>query len=406
LTPVQPSQRIEVLDVLRGAALFGILASNMRAFNGPMQAYMDHSLMWTGTVDRITQSIIDLLITGKFITLFAFMFGIGFAIQMDRAAARATSSRFYLRRSAFLLAFGLLHGFLIWFGDILAPYALMSFALYLFRNRSQTTIARWALLLYLWPLVPAIAGTIAAAAGVPIPGPPRATPQEIERIIQVYSTGTYAQMFQERLKEMAFQGFGLVFFYPRVLGIFLAGLWVWRAGILSNLEDHKALLYRCQRWGLPFGLAGNAVMVAIAEIWHPDPMGTSPLTLAYNFFASIGMPAMSLFYAATLALIYLNSETWRSRLRPFGAVGRTALTNYLMQTAICTTLYNSWGFGLFGTVSPLVGLVPTFVIYAAQVAGSAWYVRRFAFGPMEWLWRTLTYGRVRQRPAVAATGST
>jgi uncharacterized protein len=402
MTPTPPAQRIELLDVLRGAALFGILASNMRAFHSPMPAYFDHSLMWTGVADRITQSVIDLFISGKFITLFAFLFGIGFAIQMDRAAGRGASSRFYLRRLAVLLAFGVLHGFLIWSGDILAPYALMGFALYLLRNRSQRSIARWALFFYLWPLIPAIAGTIVTAAGIQVPGPTRATPAEIARIIQVYSAGSYAQIFREHLGEMAFQGFGLFFFYPRVLGLFLAGLWVWRAGILSNLGERRALLGRCQRWGLAIGLAGNGAMVAIAEAWHPDPLAWRPLALAQNFAASIGMPMMSLFYASTLAVIYLNSASWRARLRPFGAVGRTALTNYLTQSVVCTTLYNSWGFGLFGSVSPLAGLAPTLILYAAQLAGSAWYVGRFDFGPMEWLWRMLTYGRVRGTSPAAA----
>ena len=108
MAPVDPAQRIELLDILRGAALFGILASNMRAFNSPLPVYVDHSLMWTGTADRITQDAIDLLITGKFITLFAFLFGIGFGIQMDRAAERHASDGFYLRRLAVLLIIGLL----------------------------------------------------------------------------------------------------------------------------------------------------------------------------------------------------------------------------------------------------------------------------------------------------------
>jgi len=395
MTPVQPAQRIEILDLLRGAALFGILASNMRAFHSPMPAYFDHTLMWTGTADRITQAILDVFISGKFITLFAFLFGIGFAIQMDRARERGASSRFYLRRLAVLLLFGLLHGFLVWWGDILAPYALMGFALYLFRNRTQKSVARWAVGMYVWPLVPLLAGVIAGAAGGEVPGPARATPEEVARIIQVYSTGTYAQIVHEHVSEMAFQGMGLFFFYPRVLGLFLAGLWVWRSGVLSNLGERTALLRRCQGWGLAVGLAGNSAMVAIGEIWHPDPFGLGPVQLAQNLAQSIGVPMLSLFYASTLARAYLGSEQWRARLRPFGAVGRTALTNYLLQTVVFTTLFNSYGLGWFGKVSPTAAIPLTIAAFAAQVAASAWHRRRFAFGPMEWLWRVLTYGRVR-----------
>ncbi len=397
MAPVQPAQRMELLDILRGAALFGILASNMRAFDSPLAVYIDHSLMWTGTADRIAQGAIDLLITGKFITIFAFLFGVGFGIQMDRAAQRGASSAFYLRRLAVLLVFGLLHGFLLWWGDILAPYALMGFALYLFRNQSRESVALWAKILYIWPLIPMIAGAAFTASGGQIQGPARTTAAEIARIVLVYSTGTYAQIFQEHLKELSSQTFSLFFFYPRVLGIFLAGLWAWRTGLLLNLSEKKPLLRRLGRWGFSIGLAGNAVTVAIQAIWHPDPFRMEPLGAAQNLVGSVAVPAMSLGYASALALLYLDSSHWRVRLRPFGAVGRTALTNYLAQSAICTTIYNSWGFALFGSVGPLAGLIPTVALYAAQVAASVAWVRRFAFGPAEWLWRVLTYGRIRDR---------
>jgi len=385
-----------LLDILRGAALFGILASNMRAFNSPLPVYVDHSLMWTGTADRITQDAIDLLITGKFITLFAFLFGIGFGIQMDRAAERHASNWFYLRRLAVLLIVGLLHAFLVWWGDILAPYALMGFVLYLFRNRSQESIALWAMVLYIWPLIPMAAGAAFPVSGEQIQGPARATAAEIARIVQVYSSGTYAQIVQEHLKEFSFQIRNLLFFYPRVLGIFLAGLWVWRSGFLSSLGEQKPLLKRCQRWGLSIGLAGNAMTVAIEEIWKPDPFNLGPSTAAQYLVASLAVPALSLGYASTLALLYMRSAGDRAVLRPFGAAGRTALTNYLAQSAICTALYNSWGCGLFGSVGPLAGLIPTVAIYAAQVSAGVAWLRRFKFGPAEWLWRVLTYGRIRE----------
>jgi uncharacterized protein len=402
MSPVQPAKRLELIDALRGAALLGILASNMRAFNSPMVAYFDHSLMWTSIGDRIAQGVVDLFISGKFITLFAFLFGIGFAIQMDRAAERGVPSRFYLRRLSILLVFGLLHGFLLWTGDILAPYALMGFALYLFRNRRQKTIARWAVACYLWPMVPLIGGAIATAAGVPMDGPSRSTPAEVARIVQIYAAGTYPEIFQQHVKEMSFQAIGLFFFYPRVLGLFLAGLWVWRSGFLSNLGEQKPLLRRFVRWGLAVGLAGNAAMVAIGEIWHPDPYVMGPVQVAQNLAATIGVPMMSLFYACTFALAYRGAAVWRARLHPFTAVGRTALTNYLMQSVVLTAVFNSWGLGLFGTVSPAVGIAIAFLAYAAQLGASVWYVRRFAFGPVEWLWRALTYGRAPDPRRLAA----
>lgn len=172
-------------------------------------------------------------------------------------------------------------------------------------------------------------------------------------------------------------------------------MWAWRTGLLLNLSEKKPLLRRFRRWGFSIGLAGNAVTVAIQAIWRPDPFRMEPLGAALNLVASFAVPAMSLGYASALALLYLGSADGRACLRPFGAVGRTALTNYLAQSAICTTIYNSWGFGLFGFVGPLAGLIPTVVLYAAEVGASVAWVRRFSFGPAEWLWRVLTYGRIR-----------
>jgi len=190
---------------------------------------------------------------------------------------------------------------------------------------------------------------------------------------------------------------GIAFFYPRVLGVFLFGLWVWRAGIVRDLSSHSVLLRRCQLHGLWVGLLFNAATVAIAEIYHPNPLSPSIPGFVANLTGSIGVPAGSLFYASTLALLW-QSPAWRRRLAPFGAVGRTALTNYLLQSIVCTTLYYSWGAGLYGTVSPLVGLGITVPIYAGQVGFTALFVRRFRAGPMEWLWRRLTYGPTALEP--------
>jgi uncharacterized protein len=392
--PVLLAERIEALDVLRGMALFGIIASNMRAFNGPMAAYFDHSLMWQELPNRIAQMFIDLFISGKFITLFSFLFGIGFAVQMDRAAARGLASRaFYQRRLGVLLLMGIAHMYLLWWGDILTVYALMGFLLFLFRGRSQKTILWWSAALYSWPWIMAAGFLVAAASGASVPQPPVPTSQELQRLLQVYSTGTYVEIFRERVKDNL-TGMAFIFFYaPRLLGIFLFGLWVFRQGLIRNLSAHRALLEKCQWWGLGAGLVLNAVAVAITEIWHPNPVQPTALGFLLHLVQGVGIPALSVGYAATVALLFQREE-WAPRLRPFGAVGRMALTNYLLQTVLCTMLYYGYGFGFYGKVGPLVGLAPTVLIYSAQVAASVRWFQHFAFGPMEWVWRRLTYGRL------------
>lgn len=393
MTPIALPERIEIIDILRGSALFGILAANMRAFNSPLAAYFDHSLMWQDLPDRIAQSIVDVFISGKFITIFSFLFGLGFAVMMDRAEARGvTKRRFYLRRLAVLLVFGLVHAILFWYGDILAAYALMGFVLFLFRRSSQRKVLIWGFLFYSWPLFVAALMTGLAQAGIPMPPPEGSSPEKLAAAIRAYSSGTYAELFQERMKENAFMLFAIFFFYPRCLGLFLFGLWTWRKGIISNLDGHTDLLRKCCFWGLTIGLPLNLASTLLNEIYHPNPLGYSPLVLLVNVLSSAGVPFMSLFYMCGLALV-ARDPFWRARLQPFGAVGRTALSNYLLQTLICTTFYYSYGLGVYGKVGPLLGLVPTFIIYGALLLLSNWWIHRFAYGPVEWLWRSLTYMR-------------
>jgi uncharacterized protein len=401
MRPVSSGERIEVLDALRGAALFGIIAANMRGFSGPLAAYFDHTLMWTDPVSRVAQAFVDIFIRGKFITLFAFMFGIGFAIQMERAdRSGATSRMFYVRRLAILFLFGVLHFVLLWWGDILAPYAILGFALMLFRKRSQKAILRWSVVLFAYPLLLATLLFALHSAGVPIPAPPPTTPADLERIIAVYATGGYSEIVAQNFKEMPFTAFGLIFFYPRVLGVFLFGLWVWREGIIRDLPSKATLLRRCQKHGLWIGLLFNSIAVAVNETYHPSPFAPSVLGLVIGMALTIGIPSGSLFYASTVALFW-EKVHWRARLRPFVAVGRMALSNYLLQSVVCTTLYYSFGFGLYGRVNPLLGLVPTIAIYSVQVVLSVWWLRHFATGPMEWLWRRLTYGSTRSLASFA-----
>lgn len=391
MNPTTARERIEALDILRGAALFGILASNMRAFNSPMAAYLDHSLMWQSAPDRAAQILIDTFVSGKFITIFSFLFGIGFAVMMERAESRGLPNRaFYLRRLGVLLGFGLVHVTLLWWGDVLAPYALMGFLLFLFRNASSRRVFIWACILYNWPVILSLAGTSATLAGIQIPSSPPTTAAQLAETVRAYSSGTFVEIFKERMKENTFMLFGIFFFYPRILGLFLFGLLVWRRGIVRDLPGHQDLLRRCRMWGLTGGLSLNILGVAITEIFHPDPLGFSPLTLAVNLILSAGVPLLSLFYVCSIVLL-LEDSVWRERLRPFAAVGRTALTNYLLHTLLCTALYYSWGFGFYGKVGPLAGLVPTLLIYAVLLWLSNWWLRRHAYGPMEWLWRSLTY---------------
>jgi uncharacterized protein len=389
--PVRAEERITVIDCLRGAALLGILIANMRGFNAPLAAYMRPSLMWTWMPDRFAQALVDWLVSGKFITIFATLFGIGFAIQMDRAASRGYGASVYARRMAVLLLIGLVHAFGLWWGDILVPYAVCGFFLLLFRRRSQRALLIWGNALYWLLMVLFVGFYVATLFGVSMPQPPDGA-DEIQKTIAAYSTGSIRDVFVTRAGEWAMAN-SFVLFLTNILGIFVIGLYIWRQGYLRHPADHIDWWRRGQRLGLAVGLIGNFVMVAVDWVFKPNPMLPTAVTTVMMVVRMVAVPALSLGYASTIVLLWQN-PAWQRRLMPFSYVGRMALTNYLMQSLICTTIFYSYGLGLYGRVGPLADLLLAFVIYGLQVPFSRWWLASHRYGPMEWVWRRLTYGRI------------
>jgi uncharacterized protein len=400
LGPVPSAERITVVDCLRGAALFGILAANMRGFAAPAEAYMRPELLWSG-IDLFVQSLVDWLISGKFITIFSALFGAGFAILMERAAARGYGASFYLRRMTVLLAIGVIHAFLIWWGDILVSYALCGFFLVLFRRRAQRTVFWWGQGLYWLVILAFLAFYIAMLAGAPPPEFAPATPEQVQQSIQTYSSGSFVEIARLRAREWAMLN-SFVLFLTRILGMFLFGVWIWRQGYLQRPVDHLDWWRAAWRWGLPLGIVGNGMTAAAVYWFGVDPLAISAVTIILFAVQSAAVPALSLAYAAAIVLLY-QDEAWRARLQPFSYVGRMALTNYLMQSVVCTMLFYSYGLGLFGRVGPALALPLAVVVYALQVPISKWWLDRHPYGPVEWLWRRLTYGNFSRQPVATGT---
>ena len=416
--PTQPGERIRVIDVLRGLALFGIVTANMRGFAGPLTSYFQPDLIWKTRIDFWVQVFVDTFIQGKFITIFAFLFGVGFAVQFTRAEKRRSGfARVYSRRLLALLLLGALHQFLFWWGDILVSYALGGFLLIPFRKRRNKTVLIWTLALMLAPIV----GAAGAAAYKRLrPDPPqrveearkkaveerRQRESDMSKTVQVYQTGSYPRIFRERLGELKREIRTQPFVVVLTLPIFLLGLWVWRQGIFQDPEAHRTLLRKGLVIGALVGLPAN-----IAHVWGAHQISgqvqvgpPSPFMIAGFLLALFGRPALSMSYACALGLLFLN-ETWRPRLLPFAAIGRTALSNYLLQTVVCTTIFYGYGGALFARVSLAWLLVLTVVIYALEAPLSNWWLARYRFGPAEWIWRSMTYGQAQpmRRDTLAPT---
>jgi len=397
LGPVLGRERIEVIDMLRGLAIFGILLVNMSAFSMPED--FPAGQVWPSLADRAVQELILFFAKGKFVALFSFLFGLGLAVQVMRAEARG--ARFvpvYLRRLLVLLLIGLAHTLLLWDGDILHTYALFGFPLLLFRKRPPKTLLVWAAVFLLIPML-----LFAAAAGFTVYR--RAHPQALSQVIvidpaedkkqmeedlRIYSRGTYAEMVRRRASDLPSEIFILVGILD-ILALFLLGLYAGRRGIFHDVAAHLPLIRRVRWWGLGVGLVGNVVFVIGGS---PYPSLTSVRQNVGAISLIISGPALGFFYASTMILL-AQKEAWQRRLAPLAAVGRLALSNYLLQSLVCTTIFYSYGLGLYGKVRPVYGLALTLVIFLLQVPLSLWWLRRFQFGPMEWLWRSLTYLRLQ-----------
>jgi uncharacterized protein len=401
--PIGIAERIEELDILRGFAIFGILVVNMQLFGNPAVQAVLRLGEPTGGIDRAAAWLIELLFEGKFYSLFSFLFGFGLSVQMVRARARG--ARFvptYLRRLSVLLLIGLAHGLFLWVGDILLPYAVLGFLLILFRNRAPRTLAIWAAVFLGLSILLQAASLILVEMG-------RSTPEGAEAVAQmfagtegtlraaaaqavlIYSGGSLAEIQSQRVADLTFMYSGTLFILPNIFAMFLLGLYAGKRGIFQDIPAHLPFIRRVTLWGLAVGLPASLAYVVIREMVG-STLSPSPLGLAGWSAHAIGAPALSLCYMGSIILL-TQDPAWRTRLAPLASVGRMALSNYLLQTLICTTIFYSYGLGLYGQVGAAPGLVLTVGIYLAQIPLSRWWLGRYRFGPMEWLWRSLIYWR-------------
>src|SRR5580700_3921446 len=246
VSPVSLSERILFIDVLRGMALFGILAANMRAFFAPLDIYGNIGALYPGRADVLAQAFIDVFIQGKFISIFSFLFGMGFAIQMSRAEARGVRFMgFYPRRLLALALFGLIHGLLIWAGDILLTYAFSGAILLLFRKRQQKTLLWWAGGLFTLPIV---ASTVFLTIYFsrwhrPSMDPKPTDMAKLHHVIDVYGHGTVRQILAQNWIEWKHE-LPTTLFAIYATALFLLGMWVWRSGIVQRLAVYVPVLRR------------------------------------------------------------------------------------------------------------------------------------------------------------------
>ena len=328
------------------------------------------------------------------------LFGVSFFLFLSRAETRGVAARpLFRRRLWLLLAIGLVHATLLWSGDILTVYALLGFALVPFYGRSSRTLLAWAAGLLALPVVVYAlmwVGGMADPLARPPVAPGNAAPGSADRpdlvglIIAGFRGVGYLDMLQANLIQLAGRWVELFTTarLPKVLGMFLLGLWVGQRGVARDLDVHAGLLRLVAAWGFGLGLPLNVAAAWLVAGGVPYLPG-SALGMAEVVAAAVGVPLLALGYAAGLALL-MRSGLASKVLVALAPVGRMALTNYLLQTLACVFVFYGIGLGLYGEVGTAAAGI-AFLIFAFQVPLSWWWLGRYRFGPVEWVWRRMTY---------------
>ncbi|MFP8952768.1 DUF418 domain-containing protein [Natrialbaceae archaeon A-arb3/5] len=397
--PTDPTDRILSLDVLRGFALLGILVINIWLFALPMIGWLNPALYgdFSG-INYAAWFVSHVFFEHTFITLFTFLFGAGIVLFMESKEQKGQPARrLHFRRGFWLLVIGLAHAYLLWYGDILVTYALCGFLVVFVRNWRPKRLLALGLVMFSLP------AAFYLLSGVGYAVADAATQAEIEEgilagfgadqggideEIATYQGGWLEQMEHRVSTSLTLQtvGFALESFWSYG-GLMIVGMALYKWGVLTNQRSTR--FYR--RLFAGGALAGLALI--LTGVWYRELVGwdTAQVLLLAHQFNYWGSLLLALAYVSGIMLLCRAAAGGRVTTA-LSAVGRTAFSNYLLQTVLATTIFYGHGLGLFGTLSrvELLGIVA--LIWAIQIPLSVAWLNRFRFGPVEWLWRTLTYG--------------
>lgn len=382
-SPLRPDERVEAIDAVRGAALFGVLVVNLvDAFRVSFVSQIVLTESHEG-LDRFASLFVRYALTGKAVALFAFLFGLGLAVQWERRQAAGEGRYRIARRLVVLGLFGLLHLLLVWNGDILTQYALAGLLLLPLVSAPERTLVRW-----LWAF-------LAMHLVLPVLGvvfwPDLDTLRRLlDQANRIYATGTWGEVRIHSWVEwlVMFPMFATTM--PETFFLFVAGMLAWRRGIFQRPQEHRALLVKLAVAGLAVGV----VMTTMGwdSRWVRDgDLGTALLQI---LTASLSPLVLAIGYGAGLLLLF-QAPVGQAPLRFLSPLGRMAFTNYIVQSLVFSTIFYGYGLGLFNRMGPAAALALGITVFLLQVAFSHWWLARHRYGPLEWLWRRLTYGDLR-----------
>lgn len=419
--PVIGTERIDAIDKLRGIAVAGILVMNIYGFAMPFIAY-GNPLAYGGTEwhNMATWHFTHVFFDQKFLPIFSMLFGAGLVMMTGRAEARGTKfGGIWYRRNFWLLLFGIAHAWLLWMGDILYHYALIGFLLYPLRNRSPRALIIIACAVFPIALLLGAAGgvymqklQVSAAEiqqlqedGTELTEEQTTTleewnemskmlgpPEEIVTEDLAAYRGSYPEIFEFR-KPTAAQmetSAALFFIIWRAGGIMLLGMALMKLGVLSgerSMAFYRKLMVAGYLIGLPLVLFSAYDLGA--HSW--DGMYAFQEGVRANYVGSV---FVSLGHISVFLMI-IKSGALANLMERFAAAGRMALTNYLMHSVILTTVFYGYGFGLYGTIPRFWQMGFVIAVVSFQLWYSPIWLKNHRFGPVEWLWRSLTYWKLQ-----------
>ncbi|WP_203339298.1 DUF418 domain-containing protein [Planococcus beijingensis] len=379
LQPVSINERVKAIDLMRGFALLGILIINMLAFHSPL-SYIDPYKWFNGSLNEGIYMVIDIFIQASFYPLFAMLFGYGLAMQFMRAEARNRPFMpLAVKRLLILLLIGIIHAFLIWYGDILITYAIMGLLLISMIRLPSTWLMAFAAIIYTVPHLLLLGIMFLAVAVDPNT---YVGYMEIESSLQSYQSGSFAEIFSQRLADWTYSNnlVNYIVLIATILPFLMVGAAAAKWRLIERTQEKRKL------W----------LVLAIVPLVVGLLLKSAPFLFESNYaFVYLqdifGGPLVAIGYAALIALLAQNAFM-QKLLSPLAKVGRMSLTTYITQSVLATLIFYSYGFGLYGQVDLLTGTLIALGIFVGQVIFAELWFEKFQRGPLEIIWRKWTYG--------------
>ncbi|WP_223292391.1 DUF418 domain-containing protein [Salipaludibacillus neizhouensis] len=381
------TERIHLIDAMRGLSLLGILVANVLIFQYGL--FGKDEISYISEADSSFHTFLKIAVEGSFMPIFAFLFGFGMVKMQENlrrrnlAVKRTLAWRFFL-----LIGIGFLHAFYLWEGDILLSYGLTGLFLLLFLNRKAKTLLIWVIVLFAFTSLVSYGDSSTSLIENP-----ELMNQYIENTNTINSQGTYLEIMDHRNNVDPFAAMGIpdellifiIVLAPLIIApVFLFGMYGAKKGWFSEPIKQRSF-YLKGAFLLPIGLVFKALYYLLEnQAWTGVLFGSGSILLSIGY----------IFFFAYLYVTVKNSSIFNL----FGYVGKLSLTNYLMQTIICTTVFYGYGLGLFGELGVMYGFLFSLVVYFAQVVCSKWYLSYFKTGPVERLIRMIIYLSISGRP--------